>query len=127
MPFLSANDVATPTSLTEEASRASAIITRSASEATDGFFDISETLFAGLSVLIGILALVVGLLQLQRYRRQQHLRDKDCVFELEASLPMVREYTRDHRDESPPEFRARQDMRHNTPLPVDEESAIGWR
>jgi hypothetical protein len=101
MPFLSADAVATPTSLTEEASRASVIITRSASKATDWFFDIPETLFAGLSVLVGILTLVVGLLQLQRYRRQQHLRDKDCVFELEASLPMVRKYTRDQRDKPP--------------------------
>jgi uncharacterized membrane protein len=88
MPRLSIN-ARPPSSLTEEASQVSTILTRSASEATDGFFDISETLFAGLSVLIGILALVVGLLQLQRYRRQQRIGHKNCVFELEANLPMV--------------------------------------
>jgi hypothetical protein len=60
-----------------------------AATSSQHFFDISETLFAGLSVLIGILALGIGFLQLQKYRRQQYLRHRDCVFELEANLPMV--------------------------------------
>lgn len=59
-------------------------------KARDNFFDISETLFAGLSVLIGCLALFVGFLQLRRYRRCQNLENQDQVFELEARESEVR-------------------------------------
>ncbi|KAF1850498.1 uncharacterized protein K460DRAFT_412195 [Cucurbitaria berberidis CBS 394.84] len=56
----------------------------STTKVSHDFFDISETLFAGLSVLIGCLALIVGLLQLRRYRKRHSLQSQDCVFELEA-------------------------------------------
>lgn len=48
-----------------------------------------EALFAGLSVLVGSLALIVGILQLFKYCRC-HLRSRNIdAFELEASLPQV--------------------------------------
>lgn len=65
------------------------VANRSTNEASESFFDISETLFAGLSVLIGCLALIVGLLQLRRYHRSHLLQNEDLVFELEAGHPEV--------------------------------------
>lgn len=50
-----------------------------------------ETLFAGLSVLLGGLTLVVGLLQLRRYRRRFEVLETVDVLELEPSLPEVRD------------------------------------
>lgn len=51
--------------------------------------EVLETLFAGLSVLIGGLALVIGLLQLHWYRRRHGYPVTPEVFELEAVLPYV--------------------------------------
>jgi hypothetical protein len=43
----------------------------------------SQVLFAGLSVIIGFLALVVAVVRLQQHRKHRLLQDKDLVFELE--------------------------------------------
>lgn len=48
-----------------------------------------ETLFAGLSVFFGILAVVVGLLQLLKYRTRRHSSGDVSIHELEAILPVV--------------------------------------
>lgn len=48
-----------------------------------------ETLFAGLSVLIGGLALITGLLQLRWYWRRHASSSASEHFEMEAALPRV--------------------------------------
>jgi hypothetical protein len=62
---------------------------RSSSRSPANFFDISQALFAGLSVIIGLLALVVGLLQLRNHCKRRLRQDEDLVFELEACYPEV--------------------------------------
>jgi hypothetical protein len=66
------------------------VVARTSSDTPPDFFNVSQALFACLSVVVGVLALIVGLLQLRRYRRRQELDEKNCVFELEAGLPVVR-------------------------------------
>jgi hypothetical protein len=51
--------------------------------------DVLETLFAGLSVLIGGLTLIVGLLQLRWYWRRRAFSATSEVIEMEAALPRV--------------------------------------
>jgi hypothetical protein len=62
-------------------------VVRSTSDTPADFLDVSQALFACLSVIIGLLALVIGWLQLRRYRKHHALQDKDVVFELEAGYP----------------------------------------
>lgn len=59
----------------------------------NGFLGISEPLFAGLSVLIGCLALMVALLQLRYYCRARPLNDRYEIFELEAGSSEVEKST----------------------------------
>jgi uncharacterized membrane protein len=59
------------------------------SEASTGQFQDIETIFAGVSVLVGCLALIVGLLQLRKYQRERSLLVQNNVYELEAGLPGV--------------------------------------
>jgi hypothetical protein len=65
------------------------VVPRSSDAAPD-FFNVSQALFACLSVIIGLLALIVGLLQLRRHRKRHALHANDPVFELEANFPKVR-------------------------------------
>lgn len=51
--------------------------------------DMLEALFAGLSVFVGSLALVVGVLQLLSYRRRHLQSGNTNVYELEAIPPQV--------------------------------------
>jgi hypothetical protein len=51
--------------------------------------EVLGTLFAGLSVLIGSLALVVGFLQLLKCQRRRRAWRSNSVHELEAILPEV--------------------------------------
>lgn len=69
--------------------RGSQLNARSSSKSPVSFFEISQALFAGLSVIIGLLALVVGLLQLRKHRKRRRLQDKDLIFELEGCYPEV--------------------------------------
>ncbi|KAH3905926.1 hypothetical protein HBI56_161970 [Parastagonospora nodorum] len=62
---------------------------RSSSRSPANFFKISQALFAGLSVIIGLLALVIGLLQLRKHRKRRLPQDNNLVFELEAYYPEV--------------------------------------
>lgn len=59
------------------------------SEASTGQFQDIETILAGVSVLVGCLALIVGLLQLRKYQRERSLLVQNNVYELEAGLPGV--------------------------------------
>jgi hypothetical protein len=65
------------------------IVARSAPDSPPDFFNVSQALFACLSVIIGLLALIVGLLQLRKYRRRQFSNGQDPVFELEANYSWV--------------------------------------
>jgi hypothetical protein len=49
-----------------------------------------STTFAGLSVLLVCLALIIGLLQLRKHRKPDHLSIQYESYELEAGLPEVR-------------------------------------
>lgn len=60
--------------------------TLSTSHQNNGFL---ETIFAGIAVFIGLLALIVALLQLHRKRKRRAHRDIDQIYELEAVLPDV--------------------------------------
>ena len=51
--------------------------------------DTLEALFAGLSVLIGILALAIGAIQLLRHRRRHASLAVIVIFELEAGQSQV--------------------------------------
>jgi hypothetical protein len=62
---------------------------RSPSDSSPDIFNISQALFAGLSVLLALLALAVGLLQLRRNRARNVIRRNEFVFELEASCSQV--------------------------------------
>jgi hypothetical protein len=68
-------------------------VTRPAALGTGVDMEALETLFAGLSVLIGGITLLVGLLQLRWYWRSHASSVVVDAFELEATLPQVR---RDH-------------------------------
>ena len=59
------------------------------SDGSKSGLDKANTSFAGLSVLIGILALMVGLFQLFRHRRRRVSAILDGDHELEAGLPQV--------------------------------------
>jgi hypothetical protein len=65
------------------------IVTRSSSDTPPDFFNVSQALFACLSAVIGLLALIIGVLQLQRYRGRHSLHEEDPIFELEAGYPTV--------------------------------------
>jgi hypothetical protein len=58
-------------------------------DASKNNLDTLEALFAGLSVLIGALALIVGLFQLFRHRRRHAISTTVDAFELEAGMPEV--------------------------------------
>lgn len=58
-------------------------------EESNSVLDILEALFAGLSVLIGILALVIGMFQLMKHRKRSASVSDLSVFELEAGLPQA--------------------------------------
>jgi hypothetical protein len=49
-----------------------------------------NTIFAGLSVLLACFALVIGLLQLRKHQKSNHLSVQHEIYELEASSPEVR-------------------------------------
>ena len=49
-----------------------------------------NTIFAGLSVLLACFALVIGLLQMRKHRKSNHLSVQHERYELEAGLPEVR-------------------------------------
>ena len=53
-----------------------------------------NTTFAGLSVLLACLALVIGLLQLRKHRKSNHLSVQHEIHELEAGSPDVRSNVR---------------------------------
>jgi heme exporter protein D len=63
-------------------------IARSTSDTRSDFFNLSQAIFAFLSVIIALFALVVGFPQLRKYRRRV-LQDKELVFELEACYQRV--------------------------------------
>jgi hypothetical protein len=65
------------------------IVARSTPDPPPDFFNVSQVLFAYLSVIIGLLALIVGLLQLRRYQRRHFLTEENPVFELEADYSWV--------------------------------------
>jgi hypothetical protein len=67
----------------------SSLSARSSDTSLD-LFNVSQAVFACLSVIIGLLALIIGVLQLRRYRRRPILQSQDPVFELEACYPKVR-------------------------------------
>jgi hypothetical protein len=67
------------------------IFARSYSDTLPDFFNVSQALFACLSVITGLLALIVGLLQLRRYRKHHVLNKQNPVFELEAGYSRVSE------------------------------------
>lgn len=71
------------------ASRVNETVVHTLGTTTNNGLETLETLFAGLSVLIGTLALVVGLFQLSRYRKRRTSSAMVDVFELEAGLPQV--------------------------------------
>lgn len=74
---------------TSQAARNTSNMSQSSPSApTDGLFSKSGVVFSGLSVIIAMMALVVGLLQLRRYR-QRHKPEIDRVYELEAAIPLV--------------------------------------
>lgn len=82
--FLASNSTTTPYALTPGAS--------------NGTLDILEALFAGFSVLIGILALAIGVFQLMKHRQRSRSVLDTGIFELEAGLPRVRKHTlKQHR------------------------------
>lgn len=58
-------------------------------EASNSTLDILEALFAGFSVLIGILALVIGVFQLMKHRKRCTSDLDTGIFELEAGLPQA--------------------------------------
>jgi len=58
-------------------------------DASSNSLNMLETLFAGLSVLVGSLALVIGLLQLLKYQRRRRASRRSSIYELEATLPEV--------------------------------------
>jgi hypothetical protein len=62
---------------------------RSPSDSSPDIFNISQALFAGLSVLLALLALAVGLLQLRKNRARNVIRRNEFVFELEAPCSQV--------------------------------------
>lgn len=57
--------------------------------ASSNSLNMLETLFAGLSVLVGSLALVIGLLQLLKCQRRRRTSRRSSIHELEAILPEV--------------------------------------
>lgn len=57
--------------------------------ASSNSLNMLETLFAGLSVLVGSLALVIGLLQLLKWQRRCRVSRRSSIYELEATLPEV--------------------------------------
>lgn len=65
------------------------VVARSSPDTSPDIFNVSQALFAGLSVLIALLALVVGLLQLRRHRSRNWLRRQEFVCELEAPCSRV--------------------------------------
>lgn len=65
------------------------LVSRSTSQVPEDFFNISDTLLAGISALIGFLALAVALLQLCRYRNRRAFHRLNHVFELDAAVPGV--------------------------------------
>lgn len=65
------------------------VLPRSESDTPADVFSISQALFAGLSVLIAVLALAVGFLQLKRYRARNTSRPSDLMYELEAGCSKV--------------------------------------
>ena len=59
----------------------------SAAETPQNLFESLEAVFAGTSVLIGLIALIIGLLQLQRHRKASRLIIRNEICELEAGSP----------------------------------------
>ena len=53
-----------------------------------------NTTFAGLSVLLACFALIIGLLQLRKHRKSNHLSVQHEIYELEAGSPDVRSNVR---------------------------------
>jgi hypothetical protein len=62
---------------------------RTSSDTDPDFFNVSQAVFACASVIIGLLALIVGVIQLRKYRRRHVLGNREPVFELEACYPKV--------------------------------------
>ena len=58
-------------------------------DASDNSLNMLGTLFAGLSVLVGSLALIIGLLQLLKCQRRHRVSRRSSIYELEATLPEV--------------------------------------
>jgi hypothetical protein len=65
------------------------IAARTSSDTDPNFFNVSQVVFASASVIIGLLALIIGVLQLRKYRRRHLLQNREPIFELEAYIPMV--------------------------------------
>jgi hypothetical protein len=79
-----------PLGFCTELGRAHAVA-RSSPNTPPDFFNVSQALFACLSVIIGLLTLIVGLLQLRRYRKRHVPNEESPVFELEAGYSRVSE------------------------------------
>jgi hypothetical protein len=90
MPLLASSVQSGPRGFYAELGRVH-VVARSLPDTSPAFFNVSQALFACLSVIIGLLALIVGLLQLRRYRKHHVLNEQNPVFELEAGYSRVSE------------------------------------
>jgi hypothetical protein len=57
------------------------IAARTSSDTDPNFFNVPQ--------VVGLLALILGVLQLRKYRRRHLLQNREPIFELEAYIPMV--------------------------------------
>jgi hypothetical protein len=80
MPYIPSARSASPS----KAARSFDVAARSSIGNPPDAFDVSQALFAGLSVFIALLALGVGLAQLKRHRGRITSRQQESIFELEA-------------------------------------------
>jgi hypothetical protein len=69
-----------------------ALINKQAAPPSGIHFESLETIFAGLSVLLACVALIIGLLQLRKHHKSACLSVQDDSYELEAGMPGVRSY-----------------------------------
>jgi hypothetical protein len=90
MPLLSSSVQSGPRGFYAELGRVH-VVARSSPDTSSDFFNVSQALFACLSVIIGLLTLIVGLLQLRRYRKRHVPNEESPVFELEAGYSRVSE------------------------------------